>query len=187
MLKFNGRQAGFRILLAYIIIRQTLGERVVMSMIPARSRVVVDGDACPVKAEIARTVRSCDATALMVSSHAHVLVPEPQVQVVTVDASDQAADLYIANVLTHRDVLVTGDYGLAALGLARGAAVLTPRGKEIRETDIDGLLEQRHFSARLRRGGARTKGPRPFTDEDRGKFQQKLTNLLRGMQENPEL
>jgi uncharacterized protein YaiI (UPF0178 family) len=106
---------------------------------------------------------------------------------VTVDASDQSADLYIANALTSRDVLVTGDYGLAALGLARGAAVLTPRGKEIRETDIDGLLEQRHFSAKLRRGGTRTKGPPPFTDEDRLRFQQKLTKLLQGTQENRSL
>ncbi|BBI34718.1 YaiI/YqxD family protein [Cohnella abietis] len=152
-----------------------------------RHRVVVDGDACPVKTEIARTVRSCGATALLVSSHAHVLVPEPSVEVVTVDASDQAADLYIANVLTKQDILVTGDYGLAALGLAKGAAVLTPRGKQIRESDIEGLLEQRHFSARLRRGGTRTKGPKAFTNEDRDRFQQKLTTLLRGLQEIPDL
>lgn len=156
-------------------------------MNPIRKRVVVDGDACPVKPEIARTVRTCDATALMVSSHDHVLVPEERVQVVTVDAGDQSADLYIANVLTASDVLVTGDYGLAALGLSRGAAVLTPRGKEIREADIGGLLEQRHFSAKLRRGGTRTKGPPPFTNEDRTRFQQKLTTLLRGMQENRNL
>lgn len=156
----------------------------VMSMADPRHRVVVDGDACPVKAEIARTVRGCGATALLVSSHAHVLVPEPSVTVVTVDASDQSADLYIANVLTRSDILVTGDYGLAALGLARGSAVITPRGKEIREADIEGLLEQRHFSARQRRGGIRTKGPKAFTDEDRARFQQKLTTLLRGMQEN---
>ncbi|WP_123039824.1 YaiI/YqxD family protein [Cohnella candidum] len=149
-----------------------------------RNRVVVDADACPVKPEIARTVRACGATALLVSSHAHVLVPEDRVEVVTVDASDQAADLYIANALRRSDILVTGDYGLAALGLSRGAAVLTPRGKEIRETDIDGLLEQRHFSAKLRRGGTRTKGPPAFTDEDRNRFQQKLTKLLQGVQEN---
>jgi uncharacterized protein YaiI (UPF0178 family) len=156
-------------------------------MNPIRDRVVVDGDACPVKPEIARVVRSCGATALMVSSHDHVLLPEERVQVVTVDAGDQSTDLYIANVLTKRDVLVTGDYGLAALGLSRGAAVLTPRGKEIRESDIEGLLEHRHFSAKLRRGGTRTKGPPPFTNEDRDKFQQKLTRLLRGMQENRNL
>jgi uncharacterized protein YaiI (UPF0178 family) len=160
-----------------------LGETGGDFMNPVRNRVVVDGDACPVKPEIARTVRSCGATALMVSSHNHVLIPEDRVEVVTVDASDQSADLYIANALKASDVLVTGDYGLAALGLSRGAAVLTPRGKEIRESDIGGLLEQRHFSAKVRRGGGRTKGPPPFTNEDRAKFQQKLTTLLRGMQE----
>ncbi|MBB6636242.1 YaiI/YqxD family protein [Cohnella thailandensis] len=154
-------------------------------MIPFRNRVVVDGDACPVKAEIAQTVRSCGATALLVSSYAHHLVSEPSVEVVTVDSSDQAADLYIANALKPTDVLVTGDYGLAAIGLARGAAVLTPRGRQISESDIGGLLEQRHLSAKMRRGGARTKGPRSFTDEDRDRFRHKLTFLLRDLQENP--
>ncbi|MBB6729697.1 YaiI/YqxD family protein [Cohnella zeiphila] len=152
-------------------------------MAPIRNRVVVDGDACPVKSEIARTVQACGARALMVSSHDHLLVPEPGVDVVTVDASDQSADLYIANAIGAGDILVTGDYGLAALGLARGAAVLTFRGRTIAESDIDGLLAQRHLSARQRRGGKRTKGPKAFTEQDRTRFQQKLTLLLRGMQE----
>ncbi|WP_217596109.1 DUF188 domain-containing protein [Cohnella sp. GbtcB17] len=147
-------------------------------------RVVVDADACPVKPEIAACVRAAGTRALLVSSHAHVLRAEEGVDVVTVDASDQSADLYIANALRSSDVLVTGDYGLAALGLARGAAVLTPRGKLIGEDDIDGLLAQRHFSAKQRRGGMRTRGPKPFTDEDRDRFQQKLTMLLRKLQEN---
>ncbi|MFC3798216.1 DUF188 domain-containing protein [Cohnella sp. GCM10012308] len=147
-------------------------------------RVVVDADACPVKPEIAACVRAAGTRALLVSSHAHVLHAEEGVDVVTVDASDQSADLYIANALKSSDILVTGDYGLAALGLARGAAVLTPRGKVIGEDDIDGLLAQRHFSAKQRRGGMRTRGPKPFTDEDRDRFQQKLTLLLRRLQEN---
>lgn len=160
--------------------------RLVMSMANDRARIVVDGDACPVKAEIADAARAFGVTALLVSSHAHVLVPEPSVEVVTVDAGNQAADLYIANALRRGDLLVTSDYGLAAMGLAKGAAVLTPRGKEIGEGDIEGLLEQRHFSARLRRGGVRTKGPPPFTREDRSRFQQKLTSHLRRLQENPD-
>lgn len=143
-----------------------------------RNRVVVDADACPVKSVIARIVQRCGASALFVSSYAHELSPQEGVYVVAVDAGNQSADLYIANVLTSRDVLVTGDYGLAALGLSRGAAVLTPRGMVIRDDDIDGLLAQRHWSAKRRRAGKRTKGPPAFTKEDREKFQQQLTTLL---------
>jgi hypothetical protein len=144
----------------------------------------VDGDACPVKAEIAQAVRSCGATALMVSSYKHELLPGDRIQVATVDAGSQSTDMYIANLLTANDILVTGDYGLAALGLSRGAAVLTPRGDRIRETDIDLLLAQRHQSAKLRRSGARTKGPHAFSDADRSRFLQNLTSLLQRMQEN---
>lgn len=152
-----------------------------------RKRVVVDGDACPVKREIAEAVRNCGATALLVSSHDHVLTPEEGVQVVTVDAGSQSADLYIANVLKPGDILVTGDYGLAALGLSRKAAVLTFRGRFIDEENIEGLLEQRHMSAKMRRGGARMKGPSAMTAEDRKRFQQNLTKLLTRMQENGNL
>lgn len=151
---------------------------VVIRRVTLRNRVVVDADACPVKSEIARIVQHCGATALLVSSYAHELSPQEGVHVVAVDASSQSADLYIANVLTSRDVLVTGDYGLAALGLSRGAAVLTPRGMVIRDDDIDSLLAQRHWSAKRRRAGQRTKGPPAFTKEDSAKFQQQLTSLL---------
>jgi hypothetical protein len=147
-------------------------------------RVVVDGDACPVKAEIARAVQENGAEALIVASYDHRIEAADRVETVAVDAGGQSTDLYIANALAPGDVLVTGDYGLAALGLARGAAVLTFRGFLVRESDIDGLLAQRHLSARGRRGGARIRGPKAFGSEDRARFQQKLTQLLRGMQEN---
>lgn len=147
--------------------------------------VYVDADACPVKREIIETCRAFGVRVVLVASHAHRM-PEAGdgVDVVQVDRAGQSADLAIANRIGRGDVLVTQDFGLAALALARGAAVLSERGREYRPETIDALLASRHAAAKARRGGGRTKGPAAFAGEDRRKFLQTLTKVLRRLQEN---
>lgn len=147
--------------------------------------VLVDADACPVKQEIIAVCRQFGAHAVLVASYDHMMPgPDDGLEVVQVDRADQSVDLYIANRLRKGDVLVTQDFGLAALGLSRGAAVLSNRGQEYRPETIDFLLARRHELARKRRGGGRSKGPRPFTEEDRQTFLQSLTKVLLRLQEN---
>ncbi|MBP1999178.1 uncharacterized protein YaiI (UPF0178 family) [Paenibacillus shirakamiensis] len=147
-------------------------------------RIVVDGDSCPVKAEIANTARAHNVPVLMVSSYDHFLRAEEGVTVVQVDRSSQSADLFIANYIASGDVVITQDYGLAALALAKSCAVLSPRGDTFHAGNIEYLLERRHHHAKARRGGKYAKGPRPFTEEDRHFFQQELTKVLLDLQEN---
>ncbi|MEI7026707.1 YaiI/YqxD family protein [Paenibacillus sp. y28] len=145
---------------------------------------MVDADACPVKPEIVRIAREFGISVEMVASHDHRLQEEDGVRIVQVDSSDQSVDLFIANRLQRGDVLVTQDFGLATIGLARQAVALSVRGQIYSERTIDFLLQTRHESAKKRRSGQRTKGPKAFTDEDRRNFQQTLTKVLVGMQEN---
>lgn len=147
------------------------------------SRIVVDGDACPVKREISNTAQHFDMHVLMVSSFDHHLEAEEGVTVIQVDRSSQSADLYIANHIHAHDVVVTQDYGLAALALAKNCRVITFRGKIINNQDIDFLLDSRHTQAKARKRGHYGKGPKPMTDEDRKTFQHKLTKLLKELQE----
>ena len=84
-------------------------------------KIVVDADACPVKEEIVQVAARFETPVIMVASYAHVLPEQQGVTVVQVDRSLQAADLYISNRLCPKDVLVTDDYGLATIGLARKA------------------------------------------------------------------
>jgi uncharacterized protein YaiI (UPF0178 family) len=148
------------------------------------SRIFVDADACPVKDEIAETARAFGREVVMVASHDHRLAPQDGVSIVQVDRSDQAVDLYIANRIRRGDVLVTQDFGLAALALAKGAACLSSRGQRYEDGMIENLLERRNDHARRRRGGQRMKGPKAFSDEDRKHFLHSLTKLLLDQQEN---
>lgn len=152
-----------------------------------RIRIVVDADACPVKDTIVEVAARFGAHVVMVASHNHRIEPAEGVTVVQVDASDQSTDLHIANRLRKRDVLVTQDFGLAAIGLAKGAVALSFRGQRYTAETIEYLLAHRHALSRQRRGGARIKGPRAMTDEDKLRFQHALTKVLTRLQENHNL
>ncbi|CAG7606000.1 hypothetical protein PAESOLCIP111_00869 [Paenibacillus solanacearum] len=147
-------------------------------------KIIVDADACPVKSEIIRAAAQFGVQVLMVASFDHRLQPAEGIQIVQVDRSDQSVDLYIANHIKAGDVLVTQDFGLAALALGKKAWAVSNRGQLYSDRTIDFLLERRHEQAKQRRGGKHSKGPRAMTDEDRVFFLQCLTKLLRSLQEN---
>ncbi|MBP1992841.1 YaiI/YqxD family protein [Paenibacillus eucommiae] len=147
------------------------------------TKIIVDADACPVKPEIAKTAVQFGIQVLLVASFDHRMKESDGVTVVQVDRSDQSVDLYIANHIKPNDVLVTQDFGLAAIGLAKKAVVLSNRGQTYTDETIDFLLERRHESAKQRRNGKHSKGPKPFTEEDRIFFLQSLTKVLTRLQD----
>ncbi|MDB5052278.1 MAG: hypothetical protein JWM44_328 [Bacilli bacterium] len=148
------------------------------------SKIIVDADACPVKDQIVLAAAPFQIEVWMIASFDHYLAPRQGVTIIQVDRSDQSVDLYIANKIVAHDILVTQDFGLATIGLAKRAIVLSNRGQMYTDQTIDFLLEKRHEQAKMRRGGKHSKGPRPMTAEDRHKFQQTLTKVLIHLQEN---
>jgi uncharacterized protein YaiI (UPF0178 family) len=147
-------------------------------------RILVDADACPVKQEIIRAASQFGVGVTMVASFDHRLQPSEGVEIVQVDRSDQSVDLYIANRIRPGDVLVTQDFGLAALALGKKAAALSNRGQLYNDLTIDFLLDRRHEQAKQRRGGKHSKGPRAMTEDDRLHFLHSLTKVLARLQEN---
>lgn len=146
--------------------------------------IVVDGDACPVKKETVAVARMFNIPVVMVSSYNHVLKAEEGVTVVQVDNGDQSADIYIANHISPGDIVLTQDYGLAALALGKRCKVLSFRGHTYEDATMDFMLESRHAKAVERRRGHYSKGPKAITVEEKTFFQHKLTKLLRFLQEN---
>ncbi len=120
----------------------------------------------------------------MVASHDHRLAPQDGVEVVQVDRSNQSVDLYIVNHIARGDIVITQDFGLACIAIGKGAIVLSPRGEQYSDENIDYLMERRHELAKRRRTGGRTRGPKAMSGADRDRFQQKLTKVLLNEQEN---
>lgn len=157
--------------------------------IKANLQILVDADSCPVKAEILRVAQEYNLKVVMVASIAHYSVDQ-DTNWVYVDSSFQAVDMAIANRLNSGDIVVTQDYGLAALVLAKEGQAISPRGMIYRPDEMLNLLEQRNALARQRRGGFKTKGPSKLTAEDQQNFVRNFRLLVtkgsspQGKQEN---
>ncbi|ALS02904.1 hypothetical protein ATZ33_16410 [Enterococcus silesiacus] len=143
-------------------------------------KIFIDGDGSPVKdcaIEIARTY-SIDVVIVTSIDHYSLKEYPDNVSFVYVDKGADAADYKIVQLIKNNDILVTQDYGLASLVLPKGVRVLHQLGYEYTGENMDGLLEQRYFSAKVRKSGGRTKGPKAFTQADRDKFKEKLIELI---------
>ena len=140
-------------------------------------KIIVDADACPREAMTAclELGKRYGAEVWTVASFNHVIVSDHHV---TVGDAPQEADIKIVNLTEAGDLVVTQDWGLAAMVLGKGAIAVSPAGREYRNNSIDFLMEERELKAKWRRGGGRTKGPRKRTQEDNEKFRLRLEACL---------
>ena len=88
------------------------------------------------------------------------------------------ADIQIINLSAKGDIIITQDWGLAAMVLGKGAYALSPGGKVFRAETIDFLLEEREIKSKLRRSGGRTKGPDKRTAKDDQRFAMRLQMII---------
>ena len=142
--------------------------------------VFVDADACPVRQLITAASREQGWPVVMVADTSHH-IQDGYSQIVTVDKARDSADLAILNRLRSGDIVVTQDYGVAAMALGKGAAVLHHNGMEYSPENIDLLLMERHISGKQRRAGGRVRGPRPRKPEENLRFDQAFRSLLSRM------
>ena len=140
-------------------------------------KILIDADACPrsVLQICLELGRQHNIPVWTVASFDHHIESDHPV---TVGDDSQEADIKIMNLTEVGDIVITGDWGLAAIVLGKGARCLTPAGREYRQEKIDFLLEEREAKAKFRRAGGRTKGPKKRTSEDDGRFLSSLEKIL---------
>ncbi|MDR3281314.1 MAG: YaiI/YqxD family protein [Synergistaceae bacterium] len=140
-------------------------------------KILVDADACPVKGIIVREARRRKIAVTMLIDTSHEL-DDGYSEVVTVDKGADSVDYALIGMTSCGDVVVTQDYGLAAMALAKGARVVNQNGLIYTDDNIDGLLADRYVGQKVRRHGGRTKGPPKRTQCDDDKFAAALGSLL---------
>ena len=141
-------------------------------------RILVDADGCPVVDRTIAIAKKAGVPVLLVCDTAHVLEREGA-ETLTVDQGPDSADFRLVNLLHPGDLVVTQDYGLAAMALARAAQVLDQNGMRYTADNIDSLLLARHTARKIRMGGGRLKGPAKRTREQDDTFERTLRELLR--------
>ncbi|MCK8058609.1 MULTISPECIES: DUF188 domain-containing protein [unclassified Fusibacter] len=140
----------------------------------------IDADGCPVVKESVRIAKKHHWNAVVVKNHA-VQITSDYAAVITVDTTRDAADFYIANHMKQGDVVVTGDYGLAAMALAKSGKVITNNGRYITNETIDFVLETRHENKMNRMQGKRGTKIKKRTAGDNERFTEALIELVSKM------
>ncbi|MDX8046216.1 YaiI/YqxD family protein [Gracilibacillus sp. S3-1-1] len=142
--------------------------------------IYVDADACPVTDMIIEEAKLFQLDVVLVKSYSHFSMKETpsHVSIKYVDDGADAADYRIVQMVKHGDVVVTQDYGLAALCLEKGCHVIHHIGFRYTKDKIDQMLQERHINAQARKAGIRTKGPKKFSEEQKNSFRLKLRKLL---------
>ena len=140
-------------------------------------KLLVDADACPksVLRICMRVAEKYGLPVITVASFNHCIESDHHV---IVGDDPQETDFKIINSTEAGDVVVTQDWGLAAIVLGKGARSLSPTGREFRPERIEFLLEERDVKAKFRRKGGRTKGPRKRTTEDDQRFESCLERVI---------
>lgn len=110
----------------------------------------------------------------------HVLTSEYS-KVHIIAAGADAVDLALINLCRKGDIVVTQDYGVAALALGKKAYAIHQNGWQYTNENIDRLLMERHISKRVRRANKKVhlKGPAKRTEDDDAMFVNGLTSLIR--------
>lgn len=141
-------------------------------------KIIIDGDACPSISKIEFLAKKygveveifCDINHYIMSDYAKVSV---------VDSGFQNVDMYVINTAKENDIIVTQDFGVAALCLPKGAKCINPNGKIYTNENIDMLLEKRHMSQKIRSAGGRLKGQKKRKPADENLFLEKLESLIK--------
>ncbi|XWN32304.1 MAG: YaiI/YqxD family protein [Devosia sp.] len=143
--------------------------------------IYVDGDACPVKGEVARVAGRYGVKVVIVANGGLRPSTDPLVETVFVPEGPDAADKWIAERAGKGDICVTGDIPLAARCIEGGATAVRHNGDPFTQGNIGNQLAMRDLMADLRAANplAAGGGGRPFSRADRSRFLQSLDSMVR--------
>ncbi len=141
-------------------------------------KIYIDADGCPVVRNTLKIARKYGIPCVILCDTAHRIEHEGAETIVVSQGAD-SVDFRLVNLISRGDVVITQDYGLAAMCLGKRAIVLHQDGKQYTEENISGLLEFRAISKKIRRSGGRTKGMSKRTVQQDADFEAALCDILR--------
>jgi len=143
-------------------------------------KIFVDADACPVVDIVEDIATKYNIPITLLCDTNHVLTSDYS-EVVVVGAGADAVDYKLISICHRGDIVVTQDYGVAAMALEKGAFAIHQSGKWYTNENIDQMLMERHLNKKARRASSRNhiKGPRKRTEEDDQRFAESFEKLLR--------
>ena len=142
-------------------------------------QIFVDADACPVVSIVEAVAKKYGVAVTLLCDTNHVLYSDYS-EVVVVGAGADAVDYKLISICHKGDIVVSQDYGVAAMALGKGAYAIHQSGKWYTDENIDQMLMERHLNKKARRSSnkAHLKGPKKRTKEDDERFSESFEKLI---------
>lgn len=142
-------------------------------------KIFIDADGCPVVKIALEIAKLFSLKTIIVADTSHNFDNYNANQIITVSKGSDSADFRIVNMINENDIVITQDYGLAAMCLAKKANVINQNGLIYTEDNIDMLLGQRHIGKKIRNSGGRMKGPSKRTRQQDINFETNLKQVIK--------
>ncbi len=144
-------------------------------------KILVDADACPVVGIVEQIAKKYNIETILLCDTNHVLNSDYS-DVKIIGAGADAVDFALISLCCRGDIVVTQDYGVAAMALGKGAYCIHQSGKLYTNENIDQMLMERHVNKKARRSNNKNhiKGPRKRTKEDDLRFEEIFEGLVTG-------
>lgn len=140
-------------------------------------KILIDADGCPVVDITIRLAQKYSIDCLILCDTSHVF-ERAGATTLTFSKGADSVDFALVNRVSGGDIVVTQDYGLAAMCLSRNALVLSQDGLQYTADNIDPMLLARHTARKIRSSGGRVRGPKKRTPEQDKAFEASLEQLL---------
>ena len=137
----------------------------------------IDADGCPVTNIAVALAKKRGIPCTLLCDTAHEMQRDGA-KTITVSKGADSVDFALVNLVQKGDIVVTQDYGLAAMCLSRGAVPSHQDGMVYTNENIDGLLFFRAAAKKVRNAGGRLKGSSKRTKEQDRAFEDALSRLL---------
>lgn len=144
------------------------------------TNILVDADGCPVVNLTIQIAQQFNLPVFLYCDTAHNMQRDGA-ETIMVSKGADAVDFVLVNKVNKGDIVVTQDYGLAAMVLAKQGLVIDQNGRAYTNENIDQLLFSRHMAQKVRQAGGRMKGPKKRTQEDNEKFEQGFKTLIQSL------
>ena len=142
-------------------------------------QIFVDADACPAVDIVETIAEKYNISTTLLCDTNHILYSDYS-EVIVVGVGTDAVDYKLISICHKGDVVVSQDYGVAAMALGKGAYAILQSGKWYTNENIDQMLMERHLNKKARRSSHKNhmKGTRKRTEEDDVRFAQSFEKLM---------
>lgn len=142
-------------------------------------KILVDADACPVISIIEKTASQYKIPVILLCDTNHCLKSDYS-EIRIISAGKDAVDYALVNTCDINDIVVSQDYGVAAMALSKGAFCINQNGKWYTQNNIDSMLNERYIAQKVRMASKKNhlKGPKKRKKEDDLKFENSFLKLI---------